>query len=85
MKSMLLAVGVLMAAPFAHAQQTSRTPDPADPNVEVPPPVYESALTGYTRAPKDSAVTPDKTWRQVNDALATEPAAHQHHQAKARQ
>lgn len=79
MKSMLLAAaGVLMLAPFAHAQQSTRLPDPADPGAAVPQPVYESALTAYSRTPQDSGVTPDKTWRQVNEAVAAAPghAAH---------
>ncbi|MFN3791129.1 MAG: hypothetical protein ACK4S9_13560 [Massilia sp.] len=75
MKPMFLmaAAGVLMAAPLAHAQQSSRAPDPADPEVAVPQPVYQSAMAGYSRLPQDSATSPDKTWRQMNEALAEGP------------
>ncbi len=85
MKPMFLmaAVGVLMAAPFAHAQHSSRAPDPADPGVAVPQPVYQSAMSGYSRLPQDSATSPDKTWRQMNEAVAEAPAhaAHAGHDA----
>lgn len=75
MKPILLAAafGVLVAAPLAHAQQSSRSPDPSDPAVTVPQPVYESAMTGYSRQPRDGGPTPDKTWRQVNEAVAAAP------------
>ena len=71
---MMAAAGVLMAAPCAHAQQASRSPDPADPAVAVPPPVYQSALSGYSRQPQEKEASPDKTWRRLNDALAAGPA-----------
>jgi hypothetical protein len=79
---MAAALGVLVAAPLAHAQQSPPSPDPADPGAAVPQPVYDSALTGYTRTPQDNGVTPDKTWREVNEAVAPRPdhAAHPHHQ-----
>ena len=72
MKPMQLAsaLAFLLAGPFAHAQQSPRQPDPLDPGVAVPPPVYESAIAGYSRLPQKSAATPDKTWRQLNDAVA---------------
>lgn len=80
MKPMLLAAafGVLVAAPLAQAQQSSRSPDPSDPAVTVPQPVYESAMTGYSRQPREGGATPDKTWRQANEAVAAAPghAAH---------
>jgi hypothetical protein len=89
------ALGILMAVPFAHAQQSSRQPDPLDPGVAVPQPVYESAIAGYSRLPQNGAATPDKTWRQANDAVAggaghgangappAPAAAHQHAPAPA--
>lgn len=82
MKPMQLAtaLGILMAVPFAHAQQSSRQPDPLDPGVAVPQPVYESAIAGYSRLPQNGAATPDKNWRQVNDAVAGE-AGHATHGA----
>ena len=97
MKPMQLAsaLGILMAVPFAHAQQSPRQPDPLDPGVAVPQPVYESAIAGYSRLPQNSAATPDKTWRQANDAVAggaghgahgappAPAAAHQHAPAPA--
>lgn len=70
MKPMLLAAVLgLLAAPLAHAQQSPRSPDPADPNLAVPAPVYASAFAGPARSPQDSGLTPDKTWRRMNDAL----------------
>lgn len=85
MKSMFMmaAAGVLMAAPCAHAQQASRSPDPADPAVAVPPPVYQSAMSGYSRRPQEKDASPDKTWRQLNDALAAGPAHAAHGPAPA--
>lgn len=93
MKLMQLAtaLGMLMAVPLAHAQQSSRLPDPLDPGVAVPQPVYESAIAGYSRLPQNSIATPDKTWRQVNDAVAggahggpqAPASAHQHAPAPA--
>lgn len=85
MKSILLmaAAGVLMAAPCSHAQQSPRSPDPADPAVAVPPPVYQSAMSGYSRLPKEKDASPDKTWRQLNDALAAGPAHAPHGPAPA--
>ncbi len=80
MKPMLLAAtfGALLATPLAHAQPPARTPDPSDPGAAVPQPAYASALTGYSRLPRDEGATPDKTWRQVNEAVAAAPghAAH---------
>lgn len=72
MKPMQLAsaLGILLAVPFAHAQQSAHQPDPLDPGVAVPQPVYESAIAGYSHLPQKSAATPDKTWRQANDAVA---------------
>lgn len=75
---MMAAAGVLMAAPCAHAQQSPRSPDPADPAVAVPPPVYQSAMSGYSRPSQEKDASPDKTWRQSNDALAA-GAAHAAH------
>ena len=76
MKPMFLmaAAGVLMAAPSAHAQQASRAPEPSDPGVPVPQAVYQSAMSGYSRAQQDGATSPDKTWRQMNDAVGAGPA-----------
>ncbi|MDK6076030.1 hypothetical protein [Massilia varians] len=84
MKPMFLmaAAGVLMAAPFAHAQQSSRAPDPADPGVAVPQPVYRSAVSDYSRLPLDSATSPDQTWRQMNEAVAEAPAHAAHGAAR---
>lgn len=85
MKSMFLmaAAGVLMAAPSAHAQQASRAPEPSDPGVPVPQAVYQSAMSGYSRAQQDGATSPDKTWRQMNDALGAGPAHAGHGAAQA--
>lgn len=82
MKPMQLAsaLGILLAVPFAHAQQSPRQPDPLDPGVAVPQPVYESAIAGYSRLPQNGAATPDKTWRQANDAVAG-GAGHEAHGA----
>lgn len=72
MKPMQLASAlvILMAVPLAHAQQSPCLPDPLDPAVAVPQPVYESAIAQYSRAPKHGGVTPDKTWREANDVVA---------------
>ncbi|GAB3378795.1 hypothetical protein [Massilia agri] len=72
MKPMQLAtaLAVLMAVLPAHAQQSSSLPDPLDPGVAVPQPVYESAIVGYSSLPQDSHATPDKNWRQLNDVVA---------------
>lgn len=80
---MMAAAGVLMAAPCVHAQQASRSPDPADPAVAVPPPVYQSAMSGYSRLPKEKDASPDKTWRRLNDGLAAGPAHAAHGSAPA--
>lgn len=83
-----VAFGALLAAmPAAQAQQPVRTPDPADPSAAVPATVYQSALAGYTPAPKD-APSPDKAWRAANDTVAGQPGhgahgAHGAHSAPA--
>ena len=75
-------LGVLLAAPLAAlAQQSLRTPDPADPGAAVPPIVYESAFSRPAAAPQDGQPTPDKAWRAANDAVASGPAGHGAHQA----
>lgn len=85
MKPMFLmaAAGVLMAAPSAHAQQASRAPEPSDPTVAVPQAVYQSAMSDYSRALPDSTTAPDKTWRQMNDAVGAGPAHAGHGAAQA--
>ncbi|QOY92570.1 hypothetical protein IM543_13175 [Massilia sp. UMI-21] len=87
MKPMQLAavLGVLAAAPFAHAQQASRPSDPgdpADPTLAVPRPEYVSAFApafaDHAPLQQDSGATPDKTWRRMNDALTEKPAEATH-------
>ncbi len=72
------ALGALLHALGAEAQQPSRTPDPTDPSVAVPATVYQSALTGFTPAEKTTA-TPDKSWRAANDVVAGQPGHAGHH------
>lgn len=73
-------LGVLLAAPLAAlAQQSPRTPDPADPAAAVPPIVYESAFSRPAAAPRDGQPTPDKAWRAANDAVASAPSGHAGH------
>lgn len=74
-----VAFGTLLAAAVhAHAGQPSPAPDPADPAAAVPATVYQSALAGYTPAPKD-APTPDKAWRGANATVAGQPGHAGHH------
>jgi hypothetical protein len=74
-----LAFGTLLAAALhAHAGQPTRAPDPADPAAAVPPTVYQSAMTGYTPAPKD-VPAPDKAWRAANATVAGQPGHAGHH------
>ena len=78
-----VAFGTLLAAALgAQAQQNSRTPDPADPSVAVPPTVYASAMSGHTPAMQDGVPPPDKSWRAANDAVGGQ-AAHAAHQSQA--
>lgn len=70
------------AALEAQAQQSNRSPDPADPSVAVPATVYKSVLTGHV-PPANSTQTPDKTWRAANDAVAGQAGHAGHHQAPA--
>lgn len=70
------ALGALLAVPLASlAQQSSRTPDPADPAAAVMPIVYESAFIRPAQPAQDRQPTPDKTWRAANDAVAN-PSVH---------
>lgn len=64
--------GVLLAVPvLALAQQALHAPDPADPQIAVPPPTYESAFAGTAMPkPEQGDVTPDKVWRSANDTVA---------------
>ena len=63
-------IGALLALPFAAlAQASTRQADPADPHVAVPPVVYESIIGGPP-ASGQAEVTPDKSWRAANDAVA---------------
>ncbi|WP_156885590.1 hypothetical protein [Massilia niastensis] len=65
------AIGAVLAVPFAaQAQQSHRAADPADPDVVVPPTVYESAIAGYSPLVQDTQATPDKSWRAANEAVA---------------
>ncbi len=73
-----VALGALLHALGAQAQQPSRTPDPTDPSVAVPATVYQSVLTGYAPAEKDTP-SPDKSWRAANDAVAGQPGHASHH------
>lgn len=64
-----LAIAVLAFMPLAaHAQQTTRHSDPADPNASVPASDYVSAFRNY-RAAADAGEAPDKIWRTVNDTV----------------
>ena len=73
-----VALGALLPALAVQAQQPSRSPDPTDPSVAVPVTVYQSVLTGYASAEKDTP-TPDKSWRAANDAVAGQPGHAGHH------
>lgn len=69
------ALGALLAAPLgALAQQSSHTPDPADPAAAVVPTVYDSAFSHPAPPVQEAQPTPDKTWRAANAALANPPA-----------
>jgi hypothetical protein len=70
LKLWVATIGALLALPFAAlAQQSPRQADPADPHVVVPALVYESIISGVA-APGQAEVTPDKSWRAANDAVA---------------
>lgn len=69
---------LLCTALCAHAEQPSRASDPADPAAAVPAITYQSALAGYTPAPKD-APAPDKAWRAANATVAGQPGHAGHH------
>ena len=76
-----VALGALLPALAVQAQQPSRSPDPTDPtdpSVAVPATMYQSVLTGYAPAEKDTP-TPDKSWRAANDAVAGQPGHAGHH------
>lgn len=74
-----VAFGALLSTALcAHAGQPSRTTDPADPAATVPAIDYQSALAGYTPAPKD-APAPDKAWRAANATVAGQPGHAGHH------
>lgn len=68
------AFGTLFAAALGvQAQQNSRTPDPADASVVVPPTNYVSVMTNYSPTVK-RGVSPDKNWRAANAAVADQSA-----------
>lgn len=76
-----LAFAALCAAALgAQAQQSTRTPDPADSSVAVPATVYESVLSGQVPHATDKQ-TPDQAWRAANDAVAAQPGHGGHHSA----
>ncbi|MEW6371142.1 MAG: hypothetical protein AB1584_09410 [Pseudomonadota bacterium] len=70
---------LLAALPVAHAGQRAARPDPADPNVAVPAPAYDSALKDYAPAVKDGAPAPDRAWRAANDAVGGQDPHAGHH------
>ena len=73
-KLLAAATGALLALPmYAQAQQSRPSADPADPNVSVPPTVYESVIARSSPAPQDGQTTPDKSWRAANDVVAGTP------------
>ena len=75
-------LGALLAAPLgALAQQSARTPDPADPRAAVLPIVYESAFSRPAAPPRDEQPTPDKAWRAANETVAAPPSGHGGHAA----
>ena len=79
------AFGTLLAAALgAQAQQSTRTPDPADASVAVPPTGYVSAMTNHSPTVK-GGVSPDKNWRAANAAVAdpSADAGHASHGAHA--
>ena len=73
-----VALGTLLHALGAQAQQPSRTPDPTDPSVAVPATVYQSTLTASAPVAQDTP-SPDKAWRAANDTVAGQPGHAGHH------
>jgi len=65
MKHVLGYLLAALAAGSAWAQDEKR-PDPADPEVKVPPPVYRSAFDGYQPTGPDKRIS----WREANDEAA---------------
>lgn len=64
-----LAVAALALLPLAAtAQQKHQQLNPADANVAVPASAYESAFKSY-QAAADEQESPDKVWRDANDAM----------------
>ena len=76
-----VAIGALLALPLCVQAQPTRAPaNPADPAATVAPTVYTPAAAGYSQAPQDDAMTPDKAWRAANDTVAGVPG-HGGHEA----
>ena len=59
---------IAMLPLFAVAQERNTQPYPDDPNIKVPPPVYQSVLRDY-RPTADEEKTPDKIWRDMNEDM----------------
>lgn len=55
------------------APSASALPDPADAQVTVPAPHYQSALDDYRVIVEDTG-SPDKNWRSANEAIGKEDA-----------
>lgn len=70
---------LLAALPGAYAGARAPRPDPADPGVAVPAPVYASAMKDYAPAVKDGGPTPDRAWRAANDAVGGQNPHAGHH------